>query len=113
MDKKLKSYLEYFKECTIEMIEDLERDDLDNFEVALNNRQQIIEKINDVNFSQSEFKEICEQLDIITLNNELNKRTKEEKDKLQQKMLRLKKSQSANTVYHSNINKSNIFSKKV
>lgn len=113
MDEKLKSYLEDFKKCTIEAIEDLEKDDLDDFEVALNNRQQIIEKINDLNFNQNEFKEIYKQLDIMTLDNELIKRTKEEKDKLQQKMLRLKKSHSANAVYHSNMNKGNIFSKKV
>lgn len=113
MDEKLKSYLEDFKKCTIEAIEDLEKDDLGNFEIDLNNRQQIIEKINDINFNKNEFREICKQLDIITLDNELNKRTKEEKDKLKQKMLTLKKSQSANTIYHSNMNKGNIFSKKV
>jgi len=113
MNEKLKSYLEYFKKCTVEMIEDLENDDLDNFEVVLNNRQQIIDKINDLNFNQNEFKEICEQLDIITLNNKLNKRAKDEKDKLKQKILGLKKSQSANSIYNSNVNQSNVFSKKV
>lgn len=113
MDEKLKSYLEYFKKHTIQMIDELKSDDLNNFEVALNNRQQIIDKINDLNFNQSEFNEICEQLDIITLDSELNKITKDEKDKLKQKILGIKKSQSANTAYYSNINKSNVFSKKV
>ncbi|RII36196.1 flagellar protein FliT [Clostridium chromiireducens] len=113
MNEKLKSYLEDFKKCTIEMIEDLEKDDLDNFEAGLNRRQQIIEKISELNFDKNEFKEICKQLDVETFDNELNKRTKDEKDKLRQKILNLKKSQSANTVYQSNTNKINIFSKKV
>lgn len=113
MDEKLKSYLEYFRKYTTEMIEHLKNDNLDNFELALKNRQQIIDKINDLNFNKSKFREICEQLDIVTLDNELNKITKDEKDKLKQKILELKKSQSANSAYHSNINQSNIFSKKV
>lgn len=113
MDEKLKSYLEYFKKFTIEAIEGLDEDDLDNFEVALNNRQQIIEKISVLNFNQCEFKEICQQLNIITLDNELSKRVKDEKDELKRKILELKKSQNANNAYNLNINQSNIFSKKV
>lgn len=113
MNEKLKIYLEYFKKYSIEMVEDLDKDDLEDFERALNNRQQIIDRINEQHFNRDDFKDICEQLDIIKLNNELNKRIQSEKDKIKQEILKLKKSQSTNNAYHSNINESNIFSKKV
>jgi hypothetical protein len=113
MDKKLQSYLEDFKKYTIEMILNLKNDDIDNFEVALEKRGQILEEINHLNFNHAEFKKSCEELDIIDMENEINKIIKDKRDKLKEKILELKKSQNANKAYHLNMDKSNIFSKKV
>lgn len=113
MDKKLQDYLEFFKECTMEMILSLKNDDMDNFEVVLEKRTQVIDEISQLKFNKTEFRGICEELNLINIDSELNKLIDDEKDKLKEKMLELKKSQSANNAYHSYLNRSNIFSKKV
>lgn len=113
MDKKLQRYLEDLKKYTIEMILNLKNDDIDNFEVALEKRGQIIEEINHLNFDRAEFKKICGELDIMDMNSELSKIVNDMRDKLKEKILELKKSQSANNAYHLNFGNNNIFSKKV
>lgn len=114
MDEKMQNYLECFKKCTIEMISYLKEDDIDNFEVALGKRTQYLEKISDSSFDNIEFKKKCKELDIVNINNELSKIASEKRDLLKEKILELKKSQSANNAYQSNLTiGSNIFSKKV
>lgn len=113
MDEKLQRYLESFKKYTMEMILNLKNDDIDNFEVALEKRTQIVEKISDLNFDRIEFKKICRELDIISVNDELSKIASEKKNVLKDKILELKRSQNANNAYHTNLNTSNVFSKKV
>lgn len=113
MNEKLQDYLECFKEYTIKMILNLKNNDIDNFEMALEKRGQIIEKINDLSFDKIEFKKICKELDIVSINNELSKIVNKEKDELKEKILQMRKSQSANNVYQSIKIQSNIFSKKV
>ncbi len=113
MNEKLQNYLECFKKYTVEMILNLKNDDIDNFQLALEKRTQIIEKINDLNYESTEFKRICEEINIVSINNELSKILADKRDELKEKMLQLKKSQSANNAYQSILGKSNIFSKKV
>lgn len=113
MDEKLQSYLYCFKECTLEMILNLKNDDIDKFEITLEKRTQVMEKVSNFNFDKVEFKKICEELDIINVNNELSKIASEKRDGLKDKILELKKSQNANNAYYTNLNMSNVFSKKV
>lgn len=113
MDEKLQNYLEDFKKYTIEMILNLQNDDIDNFEVTLKKRTEIVKEISGLSFDKIEFKKKCEELDIININNELSKITNEKRYELKDKILELKKSQNANNAYHSNLNMSNVFSKKV
>lgn len=113
MDEKLKEFLEQFKKYTIEMIENLQSDKLDVFEDALKNRQKILDQINELKFNKSEFKALCEELNIIEMNNKLNNMTKEEKDKVKSNIVGLKKSQRANNAYNYTMDKSTIFSKEV
>jgi hypothetical protein len=113
MNEKLQICLEYFKKYTIEMIFNLRNDDINNFEVALEKREQIIEKINNLNFDRIEFKEICEEFGVVPINDELSKIVNYKKDEMKEKILRLKKSQNANNIYQSISSGSNIFSKKV
>lgn len=113
MDEKLKSYLESFKKYTVEMILNLKNDDIDNFEVALEKRTQIVEEMSNFNFDKIEFKKICTELDIISVNDELSKMVSEQKDVLKDKILELKRSQNATNAYHTNLSMSNVFSKKV
>lgn len=113
MNKKLQDHLESFKEYTMEMISSLKNDDMNNFEVVLQRRTQTIDEISKLDFSGTEFRGICEELNLINIDSELNKLIDDEKNKLKEKMLEIKKSQSANNAYHSYLSNSNIFSKKV
>lgn len=113
MNENLQGNLDFFKKYTIQMISYLKEDDMDNFEIALAKRTEVMEKINDLEFNKSEFKEICEELKIINLNNELNETINQERALIKEKILELKKTQSINNVYHSKLGMSSVFSKKV
>lgn len=113
MEKKLQNYLDYFKQYTMEMIFNLKNDDIDNFQLTLEKRTQIIEKINELSFDSNNFKVICEELDIVSINNELSKIVTDKRDELKEKIMKLKRSESANNAYQSILRGSNIFSKKV
>ncbi|ALB44524.1 flagellar protein FliT [Clostridium beijerinckii] len=113
MNEKLQNYLVDFKEFTMEMISKLKSDDIDNFEIALKKRTQIIEEINNLCFEHSEFKKISEELDIVNVNDQLSEIVSEKRDEIKGKIIELKKSQNANNAYHSNFNMGNVFSKKV
>lgn len=113
MNEKLRTYLEEFKKFTIEMIVNLKNDDVDKFEAALEKREQVIGKIGGLKFESVEFRNVCEELDIVNLDKELGKEINNEKNNLKEKILELKKSQSVSNAYYSNFSKINIFSKKV
>ena len=113
MDKILQGYLEDFKKCTIKMISSLENDEINDVEAGLRNRQEIIEKMNALNIASSEFKKKCEELDIIAIDNKLSQIIKNQRNELKEKITEVRKSQNAVNAYHSNLGKSNIFSKKV
>lgn len=113
MDENLQNYLEYFKKYTIEMISNLNNDEIGEFETALEKRSQLIEMINGLNCDGNEFKRICKDLEIVSLNNELSKILGDKREEIKGKILQLKKTQNANSAYQSILSQSNIFSKKV
>lgn len=113
MNEKLKSYLNEFRISTIDMIDYIQEDQMDKFETELKKREELIEKMKALDFSKSEFKEICDNLNIVEINDTLNKMTKDERDRVKLKIMELKKSQSANNAYSAGALKSDIFSKKV
>lgn len=113
MEEKLQNYLDYFKKYTVEMILNLKNDDIDNFQIALEKREHIIKKIDELDFDRIEFRKISEELNIVSMNNELKEILVDKRDDLKEKILQLKKSQSANNAYNSLSRGSSIFSKKV
>ena len=113
MNEKLIKYLDYFKKYTTEMIFNLKNDDIDNFQMALEKREQIIKKIDELDFDKIEFRKISEELNIVSMNNELSEILIDKRDELKEKIMQLKKSQNASNAYQSILRGSNIFSKKV
>ncbi|NOV83195.1 hypothetical protein DFH91_000685 [Clostridium saccharobutylicum] len=91
MDEELQKYLECLKKYTVQMIFALKNDNIDDFEINLNKRTQTINEIRSFDFEKSEFKKKCEELDIISINNELSKITNEKREEVKVKILELKK----------------------
>lgn len=94
-----------FKTLTEKLIEDLNCDNIDNLENMLFKRQQIINdlcKIKDFNI-----KEVSKDMELLQLENNLNKVYIEKKDKYKQKMSENNQSIKVNKTYGNNVSKIN------
>lgn len=109
----LKEALIQYKEYTIRCIEFVEKEHYDYIENALNNRQKIIDKVNLMNYTNEQFKEIAIELKLDELEKQLANIMAEKMEKVKGKMLQLIKSQSATNAYYASQKKINAFSKKV
>jgi len=60
----LKDCLEKYKDITAQLLASVENDDFDGLQAHLNNRQKIIDTINQYNYTQQEFQQICKELQL-------------------------------------------------
>lgn len=92
--EELKSFLEEFKSKTIELNNILKKDSEDLLplvEDLLNERQSIIEKINEIKYSTEEFKKVFNELDLKAEEETLEKLLENKKTSIQNELGDVKK----------------------
>lgn len=82
-------------------------------EVFIGDRGKLLEEIKACDFDKSDLKKICQELDILNLEREAYKVLNDEKQKLKEEIITLKKQKQANKSYGSAIGKMNFFNTKV
>ncbi|MEW9093538.1 MAG: flagellar protein FliT [Clostridiaceae bacterium] len=110
---KLRESLVKFNKLTLEIIKDIKEGNIDSIDFLMDNRQEIIDSIENIDYSKDEFIEICTELKLIQNNNELEKLIKAKKEELRNEMGELKISRKANSGYNYRNSNGIIFSKKI
>lgn len=72
MMERLNEVLLQYKNLTLEIISCLESESYDNLEGLLNNRQNLIDIINTMDYSRDEFKTVCEDIGLQALQKKLD-----------------------------------------
>jgi hypothetical protein len=114
MSMELKANLEKFKECSLNIIDMVEKEDYDELESKFSKRQHILDTINKMNYSKEELAKLVEELEIMAISQKISNIIKLKKDilKIQIEDSAIKK--NANSNYNKSlINNFHIFSKKI
>ncbi|ENZ31476.1 hypothetical protein HMPREF1084_02995 [Clostridium butyricum 60E.3] len=96
---KLEEYLREYKALTLDIIERVNEDGSIGY--LLDERQVILEEIKKSDFEESDIKRICNNLNIVELEKELNICINQEIVNTKRKMSNLKKMKTANMNYAS------------
>lgn len=113
-DDDLKSLFDEYKNCTIELIKCLSKDDINGMDVFISERQKIIDKIKEKGYPTEKLKNEAEKQDIMELEKKLQETGNAKKEEIQTKLSNLTKSRNAAYTYNNKFfKKSMIFSKKV
>lgn len=114
MNNQLEKFLKEFKNITLDLIKALEDDNLDAMEELLDKRQSIIIHLENIEYTTEEFKEIVNQIDILTLQKKLLDLMNEKKVKLRTEMDKLSETKAANKSYKSKFAVDSVyFNKKI
>lgn len=110
----INEYLERFKDITIDLINKVKEEDYDAADNLMEQRQNIIDNIDKLNYSKEKFINICKELKLLEYNEELEKVIKEKRAQIKQEMTKIVSNRSANSSYNKKFyNNSVIFSKKI
>ncbi|WP_368254520.1 hypothetical protein [Clostridium paraputrificum] len=107
----LRVILEEYKNVTEMLIQDVKSGETG--EVFIENREKLLNEIKVYNFDKSEFKKICEELEILDIEKEAYRVLNDEKQKVKEEIITLKKQKQANKSYGNAIGKMNFFNTKV
>ncbi|MDB2125044.1 hypothetical protein [Clostridium paraputrificum] len=107
----LRVILEEYKNVTEMLIQAVKSGETG--EVFIENREKLLNEIKVYNFDKSEFKKICEELEILDIEKEAYRVLNDEKQKVKEEIITLKKQKQANKSYGNAIGKMNFFNTKV
>lgn len=105
----LQEYLEEYRALTLDLMDEIKKNGQINS--LLEEREYIINSINDLNFDKEEIKTIGNYLKLGELENELQLLYKREKIKVKQQIENIKKARQVNTNYNNISNASRVFNK--
>lgn len=108
---ELRESLETYKNLSLELIDRIKNEE--EFEELFIKRQNIINNLKDLDFDQSEFKEIFESLGILNIEEELQKTINEEKLKIKKKINFIKITREARQKYENAQFKPTFFNKTI
>ncbi len=109
MDLKLS--LESYRNITIELIKNVKKGE--DLNTLLQKREDIIESIKNIDFTNEEFKEFAKSFKIMELDEELKKSITNEKEKVKEKLKILKITREARMKYENTQFKPTFFNKKI
>ncbi len=98
----LKELLLAYKVKTMEIIEFLRKEDYDNVQKSVKERQLIIDAIEKLNYNNIEFKGLASELNLLTMEEEVNKKTKEKFEGIKNELMDVKKYYKGNKKYNKN-----------
>jgi hypothetical protein len=113
MENELVKALEEYRDCTIELIKCLEKEDYDSLEDFLNKRQQILDEFSNSDYTKEEFSKVSEELELLVYHKKLSDLMIDKRDKVKQEINRLVQSKNANNMYNRNGYEAKVFSKKI
>jgi nucleoside-triphosphatase THEP1 len=108
----LNDALSKYKECTIKLIQFLEKEHYDYIDNAMDDRQKIIDEIGLLNYSDEEFKKIAMELKLVENEKKLTEIMLEKKDKAKEELVNFKKSNNVNKSYNKMLNAGSVFVNK-
>ncbi|AGK97789.1 flagellar protein FliT [Clostridium pasteurianum] len=110
----LKEYLDNYKNITIDLINNLYCDNLDNIDEFMQKRQNILDDLGHLNSSKKEFNSISNEIELAAIEKRLKDVMIEKKEKLRIEMEKISLSRNANNTYNKNLyGKACVFSKKI
>lgn len=82
----LKEYLLRYKEITLEAIECLKKDEIEEVETLIHNRENLIEDMKKIQYSKEQFKNICSEYNLVEHEKELFNTMNEKKVEVKRKI---------------------------
>ena len=114
MGDRLREELEIFKEITIKLINALNKESYDELNILFQDRQKVIDVIENLTYSKQEFIQLCEDSKITQLQEELEKRMNHKQVALKLEIDKFSHSKTANKSYNNKFAVDSIyFSKKL
>lgn len=107
----LRIILEEYKKTTEMLVQAIKSGETG--EVFIEDRGKLLGEIKGCDFDKSDLKKICQELDILNLEKEAYKVLNDEKQKVKEEIITLKKQKQANKSYGNAIGKMNFFNTKV
>ena len=109
MDNMLEETLVSFKKLSTELLDCLNKEDNDNLEELLDKRGKLIETISTQNFNQNDFITISSKLELVELENQINKLLSEKKHKARIEIEKVNTVKKANNNYQRNFQPDSLF----
>jgi len=112
--KILKAHLMEYKEITLALIKALEEDNIDELDLLLENRQDLINHIETYEYDKEVFKDLCINLKIIPLQSKLSTMLNEKKSEVKEEIDKLVELKSVSKSYNKRFSVDSIyFNKKI
>lgn len=108
----LKCSLKECRELTLQLIQCVEKEEYDSLEALLKDRQNLLDKMNLMQYSQEEFRSNCEEFQIVQLQNELAALMNEKKNRIRLEMDKLAANRIASKNYRKGFAVDSIFLNK-
>lgn len=112
--KNLKVNLELYKELTLELIDSVEKDMLDDLDMLIQKRQNVINAVEQLTYDGESFNEISIELNLMVLQKKLTELMNEKKNEIKSKIEKLGENKIANKSYNKRFAVDSIyFNKKI
>lgn len=112
MMEELKGYLVAFKSITCSLIDCLAKDNYDDLDTLLNERQSIISNIEKLQYNGEEFVKIAEELEIDELQNNLNSQFIKKRIELVDNIKKISANRNVQNSYNNNASQDSFFFNK-
>jgi hypothetical protein len=111
---ELQLYLEQLRECSLSIIDIIEKEAYDALESKISERQEIIDSISKLNFAKEEINRIAEALEIVPLSEKINNRIVDKRNLIKRQIETTATKKRANSNYNKSFyDNYHVFSKKI
>lgn len=113
-DTELNTYLKQYMELTVKLINEVEGYNFENLDLLLQNREEVIERIKAIRYTEEEFKIACKAYNLVLLEKKLNDLIHKSKIELKNEIDKFSESKSANKGYNKKFSVDSLyFNKKI
>lgn len=112
--KELTQQLVEFKQVTVALIRALQQDETHKLDILLDSRQRVIESMEKIQYTTEEFTYICNDLDILNIQQELLQLMQAKRDQTKEELSKIQTTKNANSNYNKSFYaNSGIFNKQI
>lgn len=98
--KELKQKLVQFKQITIELINALRKEEINRLDDLFDSRQNVIESMDKLTYTVEQFTNICRDLDLLNMQQELSELMYEKKESIKEELNKIQLTKNANNNYN-------------